>query len=512
MRLLFAALHNGYYRNIESVVEELAGRGHDIFLGAERADSALGGQVIVDRLTQRWPRVSAGPVARREQRTRFLATKVRFALDYLRYLDPAYTETSGLLDRAEARTPTAILALSRRGWLGSAVVRRRLARLLDAIDHATPPSPDIERFLDAQRPDVVIITPLIGLIASSQIDLLRSAQRRGIPTAVCVWSWDHLSSKAIIRDAPDRLFVWNGVQAQEAIGMHAIPADRVVVTGAQSFDRWFDRQPSRDRASFAMHVGLPDDRPYVLWVCSALFPNSPSEAAFVVRWASHLRQSPDPGLRDVRILIRPHPSRTKEWATVDWTSVGNVALHGSNPIDEHARADYFDALYHSAAVVGLNTSAFIEAGIVGRPVLAVLPEEFRSNQEGTLHFRYLTSTNGGLLTIARTLDEHATQLRAMLAGPPLDVLARQERFVKEFVRPHGLAVSATAIMAQGIETIAPVESPTRRDRGSVAGRIGLRLLSALERQPSGRRLLLDPREIEAKERRAQEEGRAVSWV
>ena len=241
MRLLFAGLHNGYYRNIESVVEELAGRGHDIFLGAERADSALGGQAIVDRLVHAWPRVTAGPVPWREQRIRFLVAKVRFALDYLRYLDPAYAETSGLLDRAEARTPAAILALSRRGWLGSAAVRRRLARLLDAIDRATPPSPDIERFLDAQRPDVVIITPLIGLIASSQIDLLRSAQRRGIPTAVCVWSWDHLSSKAIIRDAPDRLFVWNGVQAQEAIGMHAIPPDRVVVTGAQSFDRWFDR-------------------------------------------------------------------------------------------------------------------------------------------------------------------------------------------------------------------------------------------------------------------------------
>ena len=40
MRILFAALHNGYYRNLESVVEELARRGHEIYLGAEREDSA----------------------------------------------------------------------------------------------------------------------------------------------------------------------------------------------------------------------------------------------------------------------------------------------------------------------------------------------------------------------------------------------------------------------------------------------------------------------------------------
>ena len=30
--------------------------------------------------------------------------------------------------------------------------------------------------------------------------------------AVLVWSWDHLSSKAIIRDVVDGLFVWNDAQ------------------------------------------------------------------------------------------------------------------------------------------------------------------------------------------------------------------------------------------------------------------------------------------------------------
>ena len=84
--------------------------------------------------------------------------------------------------------------------------------MLDRIDHALPPSPAIERFLDEQRPDLVIITPLVGVVASSQLDLLRSVRARGVPAAVCVWSWDHLSSKAIIRDVPDRLFVWNDVQ------------------------------------------------------------------------------------------------------------------------------------------------------------------------------------------------------------------------------------------------------------------------------------------------------------
>ena len=51
-----------------------------------------------------------------------------------------------------------------------------MLRSLHAIDRTIAPSPDIERFLDAQRPDAVVITPLIGLVPSSQLDLLRSAK------------------------------------------------------------------------------------------------------------------------------------------------------------------------------------------------------------------------------------------------------------------------------------------------------------------------------------------------
>jgi hypothetical protein len=350
---------------------------------------------------------------------------------------------------------------------------------------------------------LVVITPLVGVVASSQLDLLRSVRARRIPSAVCVWSWDHLSSKAVIRDAPDRLFVWNDVQKREAVHMHAVPPERVVITGAQCFDRWFDRLPSRNRAEFARHVGLPDDRPFVLWVCSALFPGSPSEAEFAMRWAAHLRASRNPVLREVGILIRPHPSRAREWDDVGWRVVPGVALRGGNPVDDSSRADYFDSLYYSSAVVGLNTSAFIEAGIARRPVLAILPPEFSANQEGTLHFRYLVE--GGLLTIARTLRRHEAQLAAMVHSPPDEVLKRQEDFVRAFVRPRGLNVSATRVMADALESLA-VEGPVDVPRSApLVGKIGLAALRALARVPAGRQLLLDEREVKAKKRRTEEE-------
>ncbi len=511
MRILVSALHPGYYRNLEPVMEALAARGHVLFLGSERPSSALGGENIVERLAHH-PNVTRGDLPRREKDSFFVSVKVRLAFDYLRYLEPEYAATSALRQRSVVRTPSGAVRLAAWPPFATTAGRRLLRRILDRIDRAVEPSPAIERFLDRQRPDVVLVTPLVGMVPSSQLDLLRSAQARGIPTGVCVWSWDHLSSKAIIRDWPDRLFVWNNVQKGEAESMHGLPASRVVVTGAQNFDRWFDRAPSRDRAEFARQVGLPDSSPFVLWVCSALFPGSPSEAEFVMRWIGHLRSSSDPLTRNVAVLIRPHPSRAKEWEGVEWQRYGRTALWGANPIDVQSRDDYFDSLHFSAAVVGLNTSAFIEAGVVGRPVMAILPPEFRANQEGTLHFRYLQTVGGGLLTTSRSLEEHLVQLSTMLAGPPAEVLARQRQFVREFVRPHGLDVSATSVMADAVEQLAAMSHAPRKQRAGLLGRLGLSAVVAMERSPSLRRFLLDERELQAKRRRAQEENRAVSWI
>jgi len=494
LKIAFAALHQGYYRNLESVVERLACRGHQIFLGHERHDSAIGGQVIVDRLAKTLENVTGGGIPSREPQYSFLASKVRLGNDYLRYLHPMYTKASGLRPRAEIRTPQAIVRLCRSPLMALPIAKRLVSYWLDAIDRAIPLSPAIEAFFDEQRPDLLVVTPLVGLAGSSQLDVLRAAQARGIPTAVLVWSWDHLSSKAVIRDAVDGLFVWNDAQKREAIEMHGVSEASIVVTGAQCFDKWFGRGPARERAEFLRRVGLSTDRPYVLWVCSALLPGSPPEPELVTRWAERLRASGDPRVRDVNILIRPHPSRTADWDEVDWRRFGNIALFGDNPIDEEARDDYFDSLYHSAAVVGITTSAFIEAAIVDRPVMTIYFDEVKQEHEGSLHFQLLLNFAGGLITAASTLEEHGGQLAMFVDGAPPEVIERQRRFVQAFVRPLGLDVAATDVVADRLEEIAAGPSAVRLRPVSALGRWGLKLLTSAERHPQRKYWLMDERE------------------
>jgi hypothetical protein len=138
-------------------------------------------------------------------------------------------------------------------------------------------------------------------------------------------------------------------------------------------------------------------------------------------------------------------------------------------VDENARAGYFDSQYHSAEIVGLNTSAFLEGAIVGRPVFTTLLPEHHENQQGTIHFHYLLTVAGGLLHTAGSLEEHFEQLNATL-GVRSSESARSRRFVEAFIRPHGLEVAATPIFADAVETLSRM-LVTAAARESIARRL-----------------------------------------
>jgi hypothetical protein len=469
MKILFFGRRFAYFRNFDSVLRDLASRGHTIHLVVERETDE--GRPLVDALAGEFASITYGVApGRADDQWTWMAGRLRHGLEYLRYQHKLFDDTPKLRDRSRERTPGLFVVLADGLRRYARWAQRPASALLRWLERSTPDDPGIRSFVEEQRPDVVLITPLISL-GSSQIDYVRAARMLGIPTALCVWSWDHLSSKALIRELPDRVFVWNDTQKREAMELHRVPAGQIVVTGAQCFDKWFGRSPSRDRDTFCRQIGLRADRPFILYVCSAPFSGSPPEAPFVVDWIRRIRAHASPTLRNAPVLVRPHPSRRPEWEAVDVNAWPDVAVWGADPVTNDARADYFDSLFHSAVVVGLNTSAFIEAGIVGRPVHTILLPEWYESQMGTVHFRYLFEAGGGLLMSATTFEEHLDQLEKALAQPSTEI----RPFVRAFVRPLGLDVPATPIFVdhvvrmQGL-TVKPIRQPRFQ-------RLSLRLLN-----------------------------------
>ena len=116
-----------------------------------------------------------------------------------------------------------------------------------------------------------------------------------------------------------------------------------------------------------------------------------------------------------------------------------------------ARSIFFDSMYHSAAVVGLNTSAMIEAGIVGRRSLTVLTPQYRDSQEGTIHFSHLTRDD--FLICSSNFEEHFERLECQITGDPTSGPTIR-RFLEAFVRPNGLGSPAARHVVEAIESAA----------------------------------------------------------
>ena len=474
MKILFLARHFSYLRLFESAIAELAERGHTLHLSADREES-LGGAGLVERLAARYPNVTVGWTPSRQSGAwADLGRKLRLGIDYLRFLDPRYDSAPRLRGRSEERTPQAVRWLARSPLFRGAGGRRTLGWVLRQFEQAIPPSHELDAFYREQAPDVVLITPLVDL-GSPQIEHYMSARALGLRTVLCVGSWDHLSSKSVLRAVPDLVTVWNDTQRREAMELHGVPDERVVVTGAQCYDQWFNRHPSRSREEFCEYVGVDPAKPFVLYVCSSLFKNTANEAAFAERWIQQIRSSADPLVRDVGIVVRPHPRRLEEWQQADLTGFKHVTLFGDHPVDAATKNDYFDSLFHAAAVVGLNTSAMLEAAVVGKPVLSiVVPEISRDNQEGTIHFHYLLEVGGGLLILARSLEEHAAQLAAILADPRPGI-ERAHKFTEGFIRPQGVDAPSTPRFAAAIEAVAQrsAPAPVRAPAASLVARLVL---------------------------------------
>jgi len=452
MKVLFTALHFANYRNFESVIRELAARGHQVHLLADE-EERFGGQALVERLAAEHPTItwSWTPSPAGEPWFPF-AQKVRFALDYVRFLDPRYVEAEKLRVRNIERTPRIVRWMTS-GIGGALVGHRATAWLLKAVERLLPRSPGILRLMDEQQPDVVLLTSLT-FSRSFAIDQVKAARALGIPTAACIMSWDHLSSKALVHIQPDATLVWNEVQRREAVEMHDIPHGSVIVTGAQCYDQWFDARPVRSREDFCRGVGLNPSRPVILYVCSAMSPvPDPIEPLFVKQWIEALRSSRDPVLCGAGVLIRPHPERIREWNGVTLDGLDNIAVSGRNPIDADAKDEFFNSLYYSGAVVGLCTTVFLEAAIIGRPVLTLQLPAYRMHQEGMVHFRYLLNVEGGLVHSSRDIPSHLAQLAAAIGGDGIRD-ERNRRFLGAFVRPQGLGTPATPTFADAVEQLA----------------------------------------------------------
>ncbi len=481
MKILFVVKQKKNVDTFASTIRALLDRGHRVTLmvqeGHEWRDDWIGRDA-------EFPGFAAvrGPAARTDAWAE-TALLLRSLRDCAHYLQPELRGAVKLQTRSVKKL-SEDLHLSDGDAAVAAALRaiplpqtERLRQLLELTEHALPPDPLWVSFIAEQAPDLVLVSPLVHF-GSAQADVVAAARAARVPVVMLLFSWDNLSTKGYLHRDPDWMFVWNERQRREATALHGFPADRIVVTGAPRFDSFFEKRPQLTREAFHAPLGLDPSRPTCLYVCSSPFVSG-TELGFVRKWIDAVRHAPYEPLRDANIVVRPHPdidlvARDEpmtefRWAALPalrglvWTPFGEdraIVLRTS----DRAMQGLYESIVHSAAVVGLNTSAELESAIAGVPVFTVLADsQDADGQSGTVHFHYLVEAHGGFVKTAGTLREHVDMLEAELRAPTdRDVL---RSFVCDFLRPLGIDRPVAPLLADAIDRtcagseVAPATAP-----------------------------------------------------
>lgn len=454
MRIAFILRHALYLRNFESALRGLADHGHEILLILSPLEKQVD-TTLLTTLTGDYPNIRECPIGPRTSWWWPMSDGLRRFRDFLRYFEPEYADAPALVARGGRRLPRSVrLAFEHVPGLTSRPVRRSLAAFAHIVDRAIPPDAGAIKALHRWAPDLLVVTPMIDF-TYGQTDYVKAARYLGIPSVLAVASWDNLTNKGLIQISPDRVLLWNAAQEREAVDLHGVPAERIRKTGAQLYDHWFEMQPAWSRAEFCAQAGgLDPNKPIILYLCSSSFICR-DEVAFVREWLEAMRKS-GKVLAETNVIVRPHPAHLEQWQSVDLSRSGNAVVWprgGGVPIDDERKRGYFDSLFHADAVVGINTSGFIEAGIVGRRTLTPRGGHFDETQGGTLHFRYLADSP--LITISPSLAGHFAELERTITHKE-ETKSEVMKFIADFVRPAGLQQKATPIFIEAIEDAAKV--------------------------------------------------------
>jgi hypothetical protein len=454
-RILFALAEPGYFRMYGSTITELTRRGWTVHIAFEKPDRR--------GLSPAVPPSAGGAVrviGRAPHHASAVAISLRTGIDYVRYLEPAFADATYLRHRIERYLPRGLRFLKSVRSLPKPVVSL-LISATRGIEHLIPPSREAIEFVARVQPDILFVTPLVavGAIGVNQTELVKAARVLRIPVAVGAASWDHLTSKGLVRMMPDALLVWNDTQHDEAVRLQRVPSSRISITGAQPLDHWFEPISENAACEFRSELGIEEGRRVLLVVGSSpKMAPSDSEVLFVHRWLSAIRASNHPEVRDAFVIVRPHPGNTAPWLNVqlpDSAAVIHPRTYPNFPLTDADIELFRRSLCASAAVIGINTTAMIEAAILRRPVLTVRDPAFAHCQRQTLHFSYLEEDNGGFAIGADSLLEHVAQLeRVVTCGADLTAA---DRFVRRFVRPLGMQQPATMNVCDTIERLVTLE-------------------------------------------------------
>ena len=453
MRIDFIFSTGTHYFYYDRVVRRLHASGHEVRIVCPTdflADGNKSGRALI-KLLEDQPEVKLEPALFRRKYRNAVET-IRGLMNYAVYV------------RSEHPTPHLAVKWARKGLsprkvkliqipLVKAALSTRVARwILVFLESLIPPDEEIVKWLEKSQPHTVFLAPYI-FSNDLEVEYAKAARKLNIPSIASVLSWDNLTSKGTYHVKPDWLFVWNQNLVNEAVQIHDFEKERVFTAGAPVYDPWFELAPSLDRKSLCLQAGIDPQKPYILYLCSSrgISDNEVELIRELISNLETLRPEDRPS-----VMIRPHPFNPVEPSEIenDWVKV--FPKGGQRPDTDEARLLYYDSLYHSALVFGINTTGFLESALADKPCVTLVNPLTSYGQEKRAHFKHLMDAD--FIEVAKDYAELVDCTERIIKGADVKKANRRD-FVHRFLRPQGVYIPASEVMAEAILATARGNEP-----------------------------------------------------
>jgi hypothetical protein len=370
-----------------------------------------------------------------------LLRETRTAISYRRRKDQSFYYFA----RWTWNLPNVISRIVRNRILGAALVWLRVDKMLGYLIEKKPPNRAVKRFLRDVKPDFVLASPA-NHFGSLEIECVKAARKLKIPTGIVTLSWDNLTTKGLFHAIPDILFVWNTEHKNDAESIHDVPGSSISISGAPFFEKWLKSKARLgNEREFLAKLGLEPGSRYVLYVGSTR--RTAKEEDWLVR---DIREMMDdsPALRDIQLVIRPHPANVEPFRGLSLERAMVWPEEGVLPSERQDIDDFRRMLTGSVAVVGINTSAMIDAIVLGVPTVAFLTERYAKTQAQATHFRQLM--NSGAVGLVESIEE-LNGLLVDIAGRQAWQESKRQDFIERYIAPHGREYLPSAYIADRVD-------------------------------------------------------------
>lgn len=235
--------------------------------------------------------------------------------------------------------------------------------LLTALDRSVVfrTNKSLEKILLANEVDLVLV-PGSAMDAHS-FQFTRAASSIGIPSAMIVTHWDYFTKKGLLREVPNKVYVWGDDMHASATRSRTTVPEQLEIVGAPQFDRYRRTEPKAAQ-DLRNKLGVAKDEILLLFAgTSAPF----DEETVVAELEAYIKRS---GLSGIRIAYRRHP---RAWSRRSKANLRETAGDWLIFDDsKHTSPEHFVALLSASdGIISPFSTMIIEAALCGKPSLCI---------------------------------------------------------------------------------------------------------------------------------------------